>query len=74
MRVEITEPVLRDAGYNLAAGDIITVPDELGATWCGHGWAKDTAGVVPTGERIVTGAHLKVDKITSQATATNVGG
>lgn len=59
MRVEITEKKLKDGGYDLVEGDTITVPDELGAEWCRHGWAKDTDGKVPTGERIVQGAEVQ---------------
>jgi hypothetical protein len=58
MRVEITEAKISDVDldtgrlYTLEQGDILTVPDALGARWCAYGWARDTAGVVPTGERI----------------------
>jgi len=58
MRVEITEERLKDTDattdqhYVLTKGDIVTVPDECGQRWCSYGWAKDTEGVVPTGERI----------------------
>jgi hypothetical protein len=72
MRVEITEKKLRDAGYDLVEGDTLTVPDELGADWCGRGWAKDTEGKVPTGERIVHGAQLEPAKVRSQSTAKEV--
>lgn len=59
MRVEVTEDILRDKGYNQVKGDIITVPDEIGQAWCAHGWAKDTEGVVPTGERVVQGVIVR---------------
>ena len=65
MRVEITEERLSDTDpetgrhYLHEAGDVITVPDSLGKTWCKHGWAKDVDGNVPTGERKVVGAELK---------------
>jgi len=62
MRVEITETKLRDSGYDLTEGDTLTVPDEVGASWCANGWAKDTEGKVETGERIVTGAQLQPKK------------
>lgn len=62
MRVEITEERLKDAGYNLTRGDTITVPDEVGAAWCSHGWAKDVDGNVATGERVVVGATLTPTK------------
>lgn len=74
MRVEITEKKLKDAGYSLVEGDTITVPDEVGAYWCGLGWAKDVDGKVPTGERIVTGARLEVQNVKHKMTTTDVGG
>lgn len=52
MRVEITEKKLRDAGFDLTEGDVITVPKEVGSAWCANGWARDTEGKVETGERI----------------------
>lgn len=74
MRVEITEARLRDAGFNLVEGDTITVPDEVGTKWCGLGWAKDTAGNVPTGERIVRGAKLNVQSARHAVTDSNPEG
>lgn len=59
MRVELLENV-KSNGYALTAGDSITVPDEIGASWCGAGWAKDTAGNVETGPRIVRGVEIQV--------------
>ena len=61
MKVEVTEKKLRDAGFNLAEGDTITVPDEIGKAWCRRGWAKDVDGKVPTGPRIVRGAVVQPD-------------
>lgn len=58
MRVEITEAKLKDAGYDLVEGDTLTVDDKLGEKWCSRGWAKDTAGVVPTGERVPGAARI----------------
>lgn len=74
MRVKVLEKSLKDGGYNLVEGDTITVPDELGATWCGHGWAEDVDGNVATGERIVQGATLKPNKVSHGSRATKVGG
>ena len=74
MRVEITEKKLRDMNYNLLAGDIVTVPDEVGKTWCRRGWAKDTEGVVPTGERIVRGEGLEVQSAKHKLADTNSAG
>jgi hypothetical protein len=72
MRVKITEKRLRDGGYDLSEGDTITVPDELGATWCGHGWCEDVDGKVKTGERRVVGAELQPAKARHAARATEV--
>lgn len=58
MIVEILEAALNDRDpatgdhYRLAQGDVVTVPDYMGARWCMNGWAKDTAGIVATVERI----------------------
>jgi len=73
MRVEVTEARLRDAGYNLVEGDTLTVPDELGAAWCKRGWAKDTAGAVPTGQRVVRGAVVQPDTAKHTTTDTQEG-
>lgn len=83
MRVEITEDRLSDTfpgneteperHYLQHAGDVITVPDELGSKWCGLGWARDVDNVVPTGERIVEGATLKPHKATQSVASPEVG-
>ena len=52
MRIEALEDI-KDGRYVVSAGDVITVDDEYGINWCSAGWAKDTTGAVPTGERIV---------------------
>jgi hypothetical protein len=69
MKVEITETRLRDAGYNLVEGDTLTVPDEVGTTWCHYGWAKDVDGKVPTGRRIVRGATVETENVNLAAKA-----
>lgn len=56
MQIEALEDI-RSGNYILTgptpdhSGDTITVPDEVGAHWCEMGWARDTSGTVPTGER-----------------------
>jgi hypothetical protein len=55
MKIEALEAI-KSGDYILTAGDSITVPDEIGAHWCKHGWAKDVAGVFATGERRVINA------------------
>lgn len=67
MRVEILEDRLSDTDpdtdrhYLHEKGDVITVPDPLGAKWCKHGWAKDLGGATPTGERVPGVATIEVD-------------
>jgi len=74
MKIEILEERLRGLDrvtgqhYDVERGDRITVSDECGAAWCAHGWAKDLAGEVETGELIVRGARLNPDPIGSSTT------
>ena len=72
MKIEALESIKAD-GYVLDAEDVKTVPDDVGAKWCARGWAKDTAGVVPTGERQVLNARLVVDGGVMTAKAANAG-
>lgn len=52
MRVEITEQTgIRHDGAYFSFGDVVTVPDAVGAYFCGLGWAKDVEGKVATGDR-----------------------
>lgn len=66
MRVEILEERLSDTDadtdrhYLQHKGDVITVPEKLGAKWCGAGWAKDLDGKVDTAERVPGAAQLEV--------------
>ena len=59
MRVEILELKLSSDGYSGTQGDRLTIPDEIGMKWCAAGWAKDLAGVVATGDRMVIKAVLE---------------
>lgn len=67
MKVEILEERLKSADpetgrhYDLEEGDRVTVSDTCGEHWCDQGWAKDVAGEVPTGERVVRGARVEAD-------------
>ncbi len=67
MKVEILEQRLSSDGFVGELGDRFTVPDEVGAAWCRHGWAKDLSGEVATGERKVINAKLDVDNISQSA-------
>lgn len=57
-RVEIIENRLSDTDaaterhYLHEKGDVVTIPDDLAARWCGLGWAKSLDGSFATGERI----------------------
>lgn len=59
MRIEALENI-RSEYFTLTEGDVVTVPDEVGAHWCAMGWAKDTSGTVPTGERSTLPRELSV--------------
>lgn len=72
MKVEILEQRLSSDGYAGEQGDRLTVPDEVGAKWCGLGWATDLAGVVATGERRVIDARLDVQSAVSGHAAKEV--
>jgi hypothetical protein len=73
MRIEALEAI-KSGTYVVTEGDIITVPDEVGARWCALGWAKDTAGVVATGERRVLDARIAVDPVRHGQQAEKVEG
>lgn len=68
MKIEALEDI-RSGNFTLTAGDIVTVPDEDGTHWCEMGWAKDTAGVVPTGERSVLPRTMSIGASTLSASA-----
>lgn len=63
MQVEILEKRLSSDGFVGSEGDRLTVPDEVGANWCGHGWAKDMAGVVSTAERNINPVEISPKKL-----------
>ena len=71
MRIEALEDI-KDGRYVVIAGDSITVDDEYGATWCEAGWAKDTSGTVPTGERVVQGVKVVPTRSNHVASNTEV--
>ena len=52
MKIEMLESVKHDGGEYLQ-GDQRNVSDEVGAYFCGNGWAKDVDGKVATAERDV---------------------
>ena len=67
IQIEALETIKTD-GYVLNKGDRLTVPYEVGAKCCAHGWAKDTAGTVTTGERKVFKAVVQPANVTLGAT------
>ena len=72
MKIELLETVLHGRD-RFEAGDIRTVPDEVGAYFCGNGWAKDVDGTVATGERSTTEVRLTPDNV-AHANATQEAG
>jgi hypothetical protein len=57
MLIEILE-VVKSGDYICAAGEVREIEDETAKKWCARGWARDPAGVVPTGARVVLNAKL----------------
>lgn len=72
MRIEALENI-KSHGFVVTEGDILTVPDEAGLNWISHGWAKDAAGVIPTGERKVIDARIAVQDAVLEGGATVPG-
>lgn len=59
-----TRTKLKDAGYNLGEGDVVTVDDEIGKAWCDAGWAEDVAGAHPSAPLVPGVAAVKAEKLT----------
>ena len=72
MKIEALESIKSD-GYVVTEGDAMTVPDEVGTVWVKAGWAKDVAGTIETGERVVLNAKLAVDSVKTLVKSTTVG-
>jgi hypothetical protein len=72
IQIEALETIKTD-GYILNIGDRLTVPYEIGAKCCAHGWAKDTSGAVATGERTVVKAVVAPANGTLGAVADGTG-
>lgn len=47
------------------AGDVRTVPDDIGARLVANGWAKDVSGEIVTGEAAVGEATLDIQNVTT---------
>jgi hypothetical protein len=71
MLIEILE-VVKSGDYICAAGEVREIDDETAKKWCARGWARDPAGVVPTGVRVVLDAKLEVQSISHGQTAQEV--
>ena len=67
MKVEILEQRLSSDGFVGDLGDRFTVPDDVGRSWCKHGWAKDLSGEVATGGRKVIDAKLDIENVSQSA-------
>ena len=72
MKIELLETVLHGR-ERFEAGDIRTVPDDLGAYFCAAGWAQDVDGAVATGERSTTEVRLTPENV-AHANATEEAG
>jgi hypothetical protein len=72
MKIEALESIKSD-GYVLDPEDVKTVPDDIGASWCAAGWARDTSGAVATGERTVLNAKLAVNNVSLSVKSNTVG-
>ncbi len=70
MQVEILEEKLSSDGFTGLKGDRLTVPDNIGAAWCGHGWVKDMSDKIPTGERNTNPVEINPKKLNHQSAVT----
>ena len=69
MRIEIIEKGgFRIGRDHYAEGDVRTVDDDDGSMYCALGWAKDTSGKVPTGDRVPGKSLLEVSSIKHKIT------
>ena len=71
MKIEMLEKVMHGRDV-FEAGETRVVDDDLGAYFCGLGWAKDTAGRVPTGERNTQAVTLTPDSVAHKTRAGGV--
>lgn len=71
MKIEVLEKVLHGREV-FEAGDVRTVPDDLGAYFCSCGWAKDVDGNVATAERDVNAKRVVPDSVVHGVTAGEV--
>lgn len=78
MRIEITEKRLSDMDpdtgqlYVQHKGDVVTVPDVLGAKWCALGWARDIEHKVKAGPRIPRDVIVQPDSARHVAIDSNL--
>ena len=71
MKIEATEKIMHGRDV-FEAGDIRTVPNEIGEYFCAMGWAKDTEGKVKTGERNTTDVRVTPDNVVKAMAAGEV--
>lgn len=55
------------------AGEVRAVPEDVAKVACEHGWAEDTSGGIPTGERSIHPRTLQVQKMVHRNKASNAG-
>lgn len=71
MKIEMLEKVLHGRDV-FEAGDVRTVPDDVGAYFCACGWAKDVDGNVETAERDVHAKRVVPESVAHGVTAGEV--
>lgn len=73
VQVELLGNRLSDSGYAGVKGDRLTVPRKLAEKWCSRGWAKDTAGNIPCGERNTNPVTINPKKSGQSNDSKNIG-
>lgn len=63
MQVEVTEEKIFSDGMKCYKGDRVTIPDELGESWCAAGWCTDMSGKVATGSRETENVSINPKKV-----------
>jgi hypothetical protein len=71
MKIEMLEKVLHGRDV-FEAGDVRTVPDDLGAYFCSCGWAKDSDGNVETAARDTHAQRVVPDSVVHGVTSGEV--
>lgn len=64
--VKILEEKIIHEGHEYMQGETRHVTDGVAAYFCEKGWAEDTAGTIPTGDREKANVSVSPDAITNQ--------